>query len=115
MEEPFMQRGVRRLIGLTGLGLCLLLVGSATAQEPPIFEKPVRLMADGKVIDTGEAWGHCGPCIADVDGDGTPDLLVGDFSGFFHFYKNVGTKDKPEYVSKGRLKAGGVDAHVHIY
>jgi hypothetical protein len=101
--------------GLATLGLGLFLTGQALAQEPTVFEKPVRLLADNKVIDTGAAWGHSGPCIADVDGDGVPDLLVGDFSGKFRFYKNVGTKDKPVYTDKGFLKAGGVDAQVPIY
>ena len=102
-------------VGLvTGLALPLG-VAWAAAEEPTALAKPVRLLADSKVIDCSEAFGHAGPCIADVDGDGLPDLVVGDFSGFFRFYKNVGTKAKPVYTDKGRLQAGGKDAHVHIY
>jgi hypothetical protein len=80
-----------------------------------IFEKPVRLMADGRVIDTGEAWGHSSPCVEDIDGDGLDDLLLGDFSGKFHVYKNVGEKNRPAYKDAGKLKAGDTDASVRIY
>lgn len=51
-----------------------------------VFEPPVRLMADGEVIDTGEAWGHSSPCVADLDGDGLDDLILGDFSGKTLYY-----------------------------
>ncbi|MFI5402863.1 MAG: hypothetical protein ACHQ1G_08005 [Planctomycetota bacterium] len=43
------------------------------------LEAPVRLESDGKPIDvTG---GHAAPAVADVDGDGQRDLLVGQFLG----------------------------------
>jgi hypothetical protein len=79
------------------------------------FEKPVRLEADGKVIDTGPAWGHSSPCVEDLDGDGLADLLLGDFSGKFHVYKNVGEQGRPQYKDAGLLQAGGADAKVNIY
>jgi len=80
-----------------------------------VFEKPVRLKADGEPIDTGKAWGHSSPCVEDLDGDGLADLLLGDFSGKFHVYKNVGVPGKPEYKDAGLLQAGGKDAKVNIY
>jgi hypothetical protein len=80
-----------------------------------VFEPPTRLEADGKPIDTGEAWGHSSPCVEDVDGDGLRDLVLGDFGGKFHLYKNVGEKDAPVYKSAGNLQADGTDASVRIY
>jgi hypothetical protein len=48
-----------------------------------IFYAPTRLAAADGVIDSGPSWGHSGPWVADVDGDGRRDLVVGDFSGLF--------------------------------
>jgi len=110
-------QGVRLLVGAVVLGGCAL--GLTTADEPAAppaqFEKPVRLKAGDAFIDTGAAWGHASPWVADVDGDGKRDLLVGDFSGKFRLFVNTGTNEQPVYRSAGFLQAGGVDAHVPIY
>jgi hypothetical protein len=50
-----------------------------------------------------------------VDGDGRRDLLVGDFSGLFRLYRNVGTDREPKFAAGEVLKAGGVEAKVPIY
>ncbi|HEV8004178.1 MAG TPA: FG-GAP-like repeat-containing protein [Planctomycetaceae bacterium] len=86
-----------------------------TWADDSVFEKPVRLQADGKIIDTGELLGHSGPCLADVDGDGLRDLVVGDFSGKFHVYRNLGTNNQPKFGPPTDLMAGGVPAKVFIY
>jgi hypothetical protein len=83
--------------------------------EKDLFDPPIRLAAADGMIDSGASWGHCGPWIADVDGDGIKDLIVGDFSGFFRFYRNEGTNQKPRYAKAVNLQAGGVDAKVPIY
>jgi hypothetical protein len=80
-----------------------------------IFHAPTRLSAADGVIDSGEAWGHSGPWVEDVDGDGRRDLVVGDFSGLFRFYRNEGTSAAPRYAAAVNLQAGGVDAKVPIY
>ena len=79
--------------------------------------EPVRLYADGKAIDIGElsSFGHAGPWIADVDGDGDRDLLVGDFPGHFWFVENCGTEKEPKYTHRGKLQAGNVDAKTPVY
>lgn len=109
----------------SSLLMCLFLttaVLATAAQEPndlgpalDVFEPPVRLMADDQVIDTGTAWGHSSPSIVDLDGDSIRDLLLGDFSGKFRIYRNVGSNQSPRYEKGNLLQAGGVDAEVWIY
>jgi hypothetical protein len=86
-----------------------------TRVEKGVFHPPVRLAAAGEVIDSGPSWGHSGPWVEDVDGDGAPDLVVGDFSGLFRFYRNEGTDKEPRYAKAVNLRAGGVEAKVPIY
>ena len=66
----------RTIGGLLKFGTKLLIAVVACAMisfgraDESVVLKPVRLQADGQDIDTGENWGHSGPCVADVDGDG---------------------------------------------
>jgi hypothetical protein len=80
-----------------------------------VFDPPTRLAAADGVIDSGASWGHSGPWVEDVDGDGVRDLVVGDFSGLFRFYRNEGTDRAPRYAAGVNLQAGGADAKVPIY
>jgi hypothetical protein len=101
-------------LGLVTLGW-LSCNSPSMAEEPWVFHKPIRLQADGKDIDTGEAWGHSGPCVADLDGDGRRHLVVGDFSGKFRVYRNVGSNKEPKYSAVKYLMAGNAEAQVPIY
>jgi hypothetical protein len=76
---------------------------------------PARLSATDGVIDSGPSWGHSGPWVEDVDGDGRRDLVVGDFSGLFRLYRNEGTNREPRYAAAVNLRAGDADAKVPIY
>lgn len=94
--------------------------GDVPANEPVrvekgLFHPPVRLAAADGVIDCGPSWGHAGPWVEDVDGDGVKDLIVGDFSGLFRVYRNLGTNKAPRYAKAVNLQAGGKDAQVPIY
>ncbi|BBO36037.1 FG-GAP repeat domain-containing protein [Lacipirellula parvula] len=102
-------RTICQVIGCWACSAAIMLAGN------PELAKPVLLNADGKAIDTGKAWGHSSPCIVDLDGDGRQDLLLGDFSGKFHVYKNAGGDGIPQLKSDGALQAGNVDAEVRIY
>jgi hypothetical protein len=106
------------------LPLCTLVAASlilascrqaALAGDSAIFDRPVRLEADGKIIDTGRNAGHSGPAWADVDGDGVPDLVVGDFSGQFRVFPNLARTGMPRLGPMHYLIAGGVRAKVPIY
>jgi hypothetical protein len=118
-----LQRASLAVIGLA-MGLPLLAKEDTSDEVAPdvpvrvekdLFHAPVRLAAKDGTIDWGKSWGHASPWIADVDGDGVNDLVVGDFSGLFHFYRNEGTNQQPRYAKAVNLQAGGVDAKVPIY
>ena len=59
------------------------------------LDAPVRLEADGRLIDT--EIGHAAPFVGDFDRDGVDDLLVGQFGGgILWIYRNVGTNAAPK-------------------
>ena len=90
-------------------------VDAATPAAVDLFDPARRLSAVDGIIDSGPSWGHSGPCLHDVDGDGRRDLLVGDFSGLFRLFRNVGTDQVPRYAAAVNLQSGRVDAKVPIY
>src|SRR5262245_56784597 len=73
--------------------------------------KPVPLEVDGQPLT---AWGT--PFVGDFDGDGLPDLLLGEGqAGRLQVYRNVGTKTVPrlsgpqwfdDLVPTGRIPKG---------
>ncbi|HEX5051287.1 MAG TPA: hypothetical protein VFZ65_05910 [Planctomycetota bacterium] len=106
----------RRAIAISTFSL---LACGAAGQGKPTMEllPPTRLMADGKPIEIGQlsSIAHAGPWVADVDGDGDRDLLVGDFPGYFWFFENTGGDAAPVYTCKGKLHAGNEAAKTPVY
>ncbi|MEM7311915.1 MAG: hypothetical protein AAF497_02065 [Planctomycetota bacterium] len=77
------------------------------------FEAPVRLMVGDQPIAV-EAPGYAAPTMADVDGDGVDDLVVGQFnSGKMSYFKNVAGKDQsPQFAKADWIKTGDSPAEV---
>jgi PKD repeat protein len=66
--------------------------------------------AGGNTINVGY---NSIPALADVDGDGDLDLLIGAYSGTISFYRNTGSKTAPEWTYVGLLTdAGGATIDV---
>ena len=91
------------LVGAICMAIAGLISSTALAQDYQ-FESPVRLKADGKVIDTGKHVAHSGPAFADINEDGKTDLLVGNFRGTIEYFENTGTMEAPEYAAGKMLK-----------
>ena len=99
-----------------GLGSLALVFGASVlgAADTYEFEAPELLTAgDGAAIVT-EAPGYAAPCLADIDGDGVRDLLVGQFrNGKIGFYKGLKSDDgKLKFAKQQFLQADGEDAIV---
>lgn len=80
----------------------MLVAASALMAWEPFFEDSVR-------VDIGSYNpSHADPCFSDWNGDGLPDLLVGDFAGgSIRYFENTGTMSRPKLDDMGYLKADG--------
>jgi hypothetical protein len=66
---------------------------------------------DGTLIDVPV--GHAAPLLADWDGDGVTDLLVGQLGeGLLRIYRNAGTLRAPKFDGFETFKAGGTEGKV---
>ena len=99
---------MRRIFVLALIGGLIATVSAAASDE---LAAPVRIEAAGKVIDTDV--GHAAPFVCDFDGDGTRDLLVGQFGGGqLWIYRNEGTNAEPKLAAGVKFKEGGKDGTV---
>jgi hypothetical protein len=75
---------------------------NATTEAGLAFAAPEPLEADGAPL---KVQGDSGPCVADWDGDGRPDLLVGSGDGAVLYYRNVGEARAPKLAAGVELVA----------
>jgi len=94
--------------------LTLVLMGLIPLEKPihaGELAPPVRLEVGGKPIDTDV--GHAAPWVADFDGDGIQDLLVGQFGdGILWICRNEGTNSQPQLAAPEKFKQGKEDGRV---
>lgn len=82
-----------------------------TAGASSGLAEPVRLRADGELIDVDV--GHAAPFVYDFDDDGKRDLLVGQFGkGRLRIYRNAGTSEEPQFQDFEWFQAGGTTGKV---
>jgi hypothetical protein len=86
----------------------------SAAPPPAELDPPIHIEAAGRPIDV-ERSGHSAPFVGDFDGDGLPDLLVGQFDeGRLRIYRNKGTPGKPKFDSWEWFMADGKIASVPV-
>lgn len=96
---PWGGSGKPDLIVGTILGEVWLIPNVSKGKEL-VFGTPRRLEAGGKPIRRG---GDAAPVVADWDGDGRPDLIVGADDGSVIWYRNAGGADRPKLEAPRQL------------
>ena len=96
----------RSVLGLTAG----VLAGAAAAMGGVELQPGVRLTVGDKILDDDMGIGHLVPTVADWNGDGRKDLIVGAFTGNpgnVRLYLNTGTDAEPRFTGFTCLEAGG--------
>jgi hypothetical protein len=83
------------------------LVANNGSRKEPSYGKGQKLSAAGKKISVGH--GDAGPAVADWDGDGRLDLVVGAGDGSVSFYRNQGSSQEPSLAEGVVLIAANTD------
>src|SRR5690348_13099617 len=101
------QNGLGAVAMFVGLGLLSSGLAADPAKVSPWHQAPLRIMVGQVPLDTIDlSGGHAAPTMVDLDADGKRDLVVGNITGYFFFYKNVGTDDAPLFSAGQPLLDG---------
>ena len=92
---------------------CAAAAPAALSANDYNFDTPRQVFGGDKAIEV-EAPGYAAPCLADVNGDGVPDMLVGQFrDGKITVYPGSRAEDGKLTFGKGEpLMAGGEIAKI---
>lgn len=84
------------LIG-TFSGQMFLRMNNGTRSEPKFAGEAIQVNAAEKPL---KETGHAAPVVADWDGDGLWDLVVGSSDGSVGWYRNVGSEGAPDFIAR---------------
>jgi hypothetical protein len=79
------------------------------SDQYPLFSSPQLLKTGEGTLDVGS---HAAPFVADWDGDGRKDLLVGDGEGYTHLYRTTNTSGQPHLFKDTRVSIDGQEVMV---
>jgi hypothetical protein len=85
-------------------GAVFWLRNEGTAKAYAFGEPQALTTTNGKTVHVSS---RAGPCVADWDGDGKLDLLLGCQDGSVSLYRNIGTKTEPKLALPVQLVAPG--------
>ena len=74
------------------------------SDSDPLFSPPLPIEADGKELVLGS---HASPFVADLNGDGIKDLLVGDGEGSVHVYHGSIIDEKLQFIKGEKVQING--------
>ena len=84
-------------------------LAAALHAEPLMLQPAQRVYDGGAALNPG---GQAIPCMADWNGDGLPDLLVGYQPAFkVAVYLNSGSPTEPRFAGFTQVQAGGADIY----
>lgn len=94
--------GLNDLVTTSWSGECRLFLNQGNGD----FSAPILLQQSGGVVVVSDT---ATPAVADWDGDGLNDLLLGDVSGRITWIRNVGDAQNPEWSYRGYLRHANGD------
>lgn len=79
-------------------------IENTSTNENPVYGKARKVMVGDRPV---EVYGMPSPNFADFNGNGLPDLILGEFLDKLTFFENTGTRTEPEYAPGRHLKYRG--------
>jgi len=91
----------------SGSGTLLVYLNQGSDSDP-VWSPPFSVKVGGVALDVGS---FAAPFVADWNGDGRKDLLVGDGEGYIHLYRNS-AEGTPQFIRAEKVQVNGQELMV---